>query len=52
MKLNPNTTLQPLIRYRGAQSVDKIVFTVEEIKNKIRKLCKLKAPGPDGFLLQ
>ena len=48
-KQSLNTIPQPLIIYMGAQPLDKIVFTVEEIRIKIRKLCKYKAPGPDGF---
>ena len=46
-----NTSASPeaVIKYEGEQVLDKIVFTVEDIKTKIRKLNKYKAPGPDEF---
>ena len=47
----PSSTVapEPPIKYTGTKFLDQIVFTVEDIKLKIKNLSKFKAPGPDGF---
>ena len=44
---DPSTNPEPPIRYEGSQPLDRITFTLEDIKKKIKKLNKFKAPGPD-----
>ena len=40
---------EPIIKYEGPQLLDKITFTVEDVKKKIKKLNKFKSPGPEGI---
>ena len=40
---------EPTIIYRGPNPLDKISFTLDDIKKKIKKLDKFKAPGPDDI---
>ena len=40
---------KPAIKYERPQPLDRITFTLEDIKRKIRKMDKFKAPGPDDI---
>ena len=42
-------TPEPGIKFEGNEFLDKIIFSEEDIRMKIRKLNKFKAPGPDEF---
>ena len=44
-----STFPEPPIKYEGSQPLDRITFTLEDIKKKIKKLNKFKAPGPDDI---
>ena len=40
---------EPAIKYEDPQPLDKVTFTLQDIKKKLKKLDKFKAPGPDDI---
>ena len=47
---NTLETPDAVIKYEGDTPLENIDFTLQDVKNKIRKLNKSKSPGPDEFL--
>ena len=46
---DPTIIPEPEIKYEGPRPLDRITFTLEDIKKKIKKLNKFKSPGPDDI---
>ena len=46
---NLSTIPEPGVKYEGPQPLDRISFTLDDVKKKIKKLNKFKAPGPDDI---
>ena len=44
-----STIPEPVIKYEGTRPLDRINFTLDDVKKKIKKLNKFKAPGPDDI---
>ena len=44
-----STITEPVIKYEETQPLDKITLSLDDILEKIKKLNKFKAPGPDNI---